>query len=160
MTTGDESSVFPCVNHAALNFPVSIYFQLVEFSLFVVCLSYLSPKIRSLSLPNSIESSSMASSVPAVLDAIQADAFSSDAERFVAKEAARRLVLRLETPFEHFWTLAFEAPPLIAGLQMCQDLNLWPEWTKKEKLMPGIPQKLGDLLGMCNAKVEPNLLRE
>ena len=93
------------------------------------------------------------------LDSIQSDAFATDAERYEAKEAARRLLSRLETPFERGWTLAFETPVLIAGLQMCLDLGIWEKWTTAHKSSGGAPQTLDAILSWCNTKVEPNLLR-
>jgi hypothetical protein len=59
------------------------------------------------------------------LDQLQPEAFGTDAERYAAKEAARRLLARLETPFERSWALSFENPVLIAGLQVFSDLGIW-----------------------------------
>lgn len=95
----------------------------------------------------------------AKLDSIQPDSFSTDAERYEAKEAARRLLSRLETPFERGWTLAFETPVLIAGLQMCQDLGIWEKWAEEHKKSGGAPQSLDTILGWCSTRAEPNLLR-
>lgn len=94
------------------------------------------------------------------LDSIQPSQFSTDAERYEAKEAARRLLNRLETPFEQGWRLSFETPVLIAGIQTILDLGIWKQWTEADKKNPGAPVHLDQLLKWANAKAEPNLLRE
>ncbi|KAL1607146.1 hypothetical protein SLS59_002850 [Nothophoma quercina] len=68
-----------------------------------------------------------------VLDSIDQSFFESDADRYAAKEAVRRLLARLETPFERGWALAFETPVLVAGLQMGSDLGIWSKWAEAEK---------------------------
>ncbi|KAK8062538.1 O-methyltransferase [Apiospora hydei] len=94
-----------------------------------------------------------------LLDSIGIDSFKNDTERYAAKEAARRLLARIETPFERIWALAFENPVLIAGLQLCQDLGVWAKWTEAaSKGEDGRIQTLDSLLGFCNTPVEPNLL--
>ncbi|KAK8116730.1 uncharacterized protein PG998_005011, partial [Apiospora kogelbergensis] len=95
-----------------------------------------------------------------LLDSIGVDSFKNDTERYAAKEAARKLLARLETPFERIWALAFENPALIAGLQLCQDLGMWARWTEVADKggEAGKIQTLDSLLGFCNATVEPNLL--
>jgi hypothetical protein len=52
-----------------------------------------------------------------IIESIDQSSFQSDADRYAAKEAARRLLARLETPFERGWALAFETPVLVTGLQ-------------------------------------------
>jgi hypothetical protein len=94
------------------------------------------------------------------LDSLQPDQFTTDAERFEAKEAARRLLNRLETPFEHGWRLSFETPVLIAGVQTMLDLGIWKKWTEANKEKTGATVTLDQLLVWANAKAEPNLLRE
>jgi hypothetical protein len=94
------------------------------------------------------------------LDSIQPSQFSTDAERFAAKEAARRLLTRLETPFEQGWGLSFETPVLVAGIQTLLDLGIWKKWLEADKKNPGAPVHLDQLLTWANTKAEPNLLRE
>lgn len=94
-----------------------------------------------------------------ILDSISAQSFETDADRYEAKEAAKRLLARLETPFETSWALAFENPVLIAGLQLCQDLGIWSNWATKQGNEGGT-QSLDDILKMCDVPVQPNLLRE
>lgn len=94
------------------------------------------------------------------LDSIDQVSFKSDADRFAAKEAARRLLARLETPFERGWALAFETPVLVAGLQMGSDLGIWEKWTLSEKQTGGLPVNLETILNWCNTKAEATLLRK
>ncbi|KAI4671252.1 uncharacterized protein J4E88_009285 [Alternaria novae-zelandiae] len=98
-------------------------------------------------------------SIISTLDAIQPSQFSTDAERFEAKEAARRLLTRLETPFEQGWRLSFETPVLVAGVQTILDLGIWKKWMEADKKNPGAPVHLDQLLEWANTKAEPNLLR-
>ena len=94
-----------------------------------------------------------------LIDSIGVDSFKTDTERYAAKEAARRLLARIETPFERIWALAFENPVLTAGLQMCQDLGIWDKWVAAvSEGDEGRTQTLESLLGFCNTTVEPNLL--
>ncbi|EUC47018.1 hypothetical protein COCMIDRAFT_25071 [Bipolaris oryzae ATCC 44560] len=93
------------------------------------------------------------------LDSIQLTHFANDAERYEAKEAARRLLNRLETPFEQGWRLSLEKPVLIAGIQVALDLGIWEKWTKADKKKPGAAVDLGQLLKWANKHIEPNLLR-
>lgn len=94
-----------------------------------------------------------------ILDAISVESFKTDADRYEAKEAAKRLLARLETPFERSWALSFENPVLIAGLQLCQDLSIWSKWVTKQDNEGGA-HNLDDILKMCAVPVQPNLLRE
>src|SRR3954463_309375 len=91
------------------------------------------------------------------LDSIDPHQFATDAERYEAKEAARRLLNRLETPFETGWRLSFETPVLIAGVQTALDLGIWKKWTEANKQKAGAPVNLDQLLKWANADVEPNL---
>lgn len=93
------------------------------------------------------------------LDSISLESFTTEAERYEAKEAAKRLLARLETPFERSWALAFENPVLIAGLQLGQDLGVWSKWASKQG-DDGGTQSLDNIVKMCNAPVQPNLLRK
>ncbi|KAJ0118710.1 S-adenosyl-L-methionine-dependent methyltransferase [Diaporthe amygdali] len=93
-----------------------------------------------------------------VLDSISGQSFDTNADRYEAKEAARRLLARIETPFERSWALSFETPVLIAGLQICQDLGIWSTWAAKHDNNEDI-QTLDGVIDMCNVPVQPNLLR-
>lgn len=94
-----------------------------------------------------------------ILDSISVRSFKTDADRYEAKEAAKRLLARLETPFERSWALSFENPVLIAGLQLCQDLGIWSQWVTKQDQEGGM-QSLDDILKMCAVPLQPNLLRK
>lgn len=94
------------------------------------------------------------------LEVIQPARFETDAERFEVKEAARRLLNRLETPFEQGWRLSFETPVLIAGIQTALDLGIWKKWTEADKKKPGAAVNLDQVLEWANTEVEPNLLRK
>lgn len=94
------------------------------------------------------------------LDSILPTHFSSDAARFEVKEAAQRLVARLETPFERAWTLAYETPSVVAAIQTTIDLGIWKEWTKANKEKPDAAVNLQQLVKWANQHVETNLLRK
>lgn len=97
------------------------------------------------------------------LDAVQLDQFTSDADRYVVREAARRLLARVESPFEQGWALALETPMLIAGLQIVFDLGIWEKWLALEKQQnagTGLVQTLDQLVALSSKSVEPNLLRK
>ena len=95
-----------------------------------------------------------------LLNSIRPESFQSDADRYEAKEAARSLLARLETPFERGWALSFEVSVLLPGLIVLHDLDIWSKWDKLNKSQGPIPQSLDQIVGMCNAPAEPNLLRE
>jgi hypothetical protein len=95
-----------------------------------------------------------------MLDSVDSTSFHTDADRYAAKEAARRLLSRLETPFERGWALAFENPVLVAGLQVGLDLGIWERWALEERQSNGAPQKLRDIVSWCNAAVELNVIRK
>jgi hypothetical protein len=94
------------------------------------------------------------------LEAIESSEFANDAERFQAKEALRKLLVRMETPFERIWSLSFENPPLIAGLRICVDLGIWSKWTAIYKANGEAELTLDQIVAMCDKKPEPNLLRK
>ncbi|KAB8256191.1 S-adenosyl-L-methionine-dependent methyltransferase [Aspergillus pseudonomiae] len=101
----------------------------------------------------------MSADIVSTLDAIQPSQFTAPADRFAAKEAARRLLARLETPFEQGWAIAFEGPGLVAGLQLLQDLDIWLKWIEADTQTPGAARTLDTLLGWAHTTCEPNLLR-
>lgn len=94
------------------------------------------------------------------LDSIQLASFDTDTDRYEAMQAAKRLVARLETPFESAVSLTWADPVLLAGLKVCQDLGIWNKWTAKHKAQGNTPQTLDDILAMCDHAVEANLLRK
>ncbi|KAI3393218.1 hypothetical protein diail_4545 [Diaporthe ilicicola] len=94
-----------------------------------------------------------------LLDSIRPESCNSDAERYEAKEAARRLLARLETPFERGWALTAETSVLVPGLLVFQDLGIWSKWAELQKSQGPVPQSLSHIVKMCSAPAEPNLLR-
>lgn len=95
-----------------------------------------------------------------LLDDIRPDSFQSDADRYEAKEAARRLLARLETPFERGWAITSEVSVLVPGLIVFHDLKIWSKWVELNKSRGPIPLSIDQIVGMCSAPAEPNLLRE
>lgn len=95
-----------------------------------------------------------------LLDSIQPEAFQSEGDRYEAKEAARRLLDRLETPFERGWALTMEVSVLAPGLIVFHDLGIWSKWEILSKTQGAVPQSLDQIVKMCSAPAEPNLLRE
>ncbi|KAH7027955.1 O-methyltransferase [Microdochium trichocladiopsis] len=101
----------------------------------------------------------MATDAVNLLDSIEPGQFANDSDRFAAKEAARRLLARLETPFEQVWALTFEASGIIAGLQLVQDLGIWAKWAEADAESPGTSRTLDELQSWGSSKCETNLLR-
>lgn len=95
-----------------------------------------------------------------LLDSIHPGSFQPDADRYEAKEAAWRLLARLETPFERGWALTWEKSVFVPGLIVFHDLDIWAKWDKLNKSQGPIPQSHGQIVKMCSAPAEPNLLRE
>lgn len=101
-----------------------------------------------------------AKDVAKTLDSIGTVSFASDADRYEALEAARRLVARLTTPFEHYITLSGSIPSLVAGIQVFQDLKIWSIWRGKFQEHGNVSQTLSDIVTMCDVPVEPSLIRK
>ncbi|KAJ5730043.1 uncharacterized protein N7483_004551 [Penicillium malachiteum] len=94
--------------------------------------------------------------IVAVLDGIQFDAFGGDeVERLKVRSAARRLLARVETPYERAWGFCFEHPIVFAALQTCINLGLWKKWTG----IGGGEKSIDELVAMTTPTVETNLLR-
>ncbi|KAB8200052.1 hypothetical protein BDV34DRAFT_217513 [Aspergillus parasiticus] len=60
-------------------------------------------------------------------------------------------------PHQRF-SITFEGPGLVAGLQLLQDLGIWTEWTEADRQNPGAARTLGELLSWAHTTCEPNLL--
>ncbi|KAJ9400234.1 hypothetical protein DTO282F9_2702 [Paecilomyces variotii] len=68
--------------------------------------------------------------VIAALDLIHPDKLNgNEVERLQVRAAARRLLSRLETPYERAWGFSFEHPGVFAALQTFIDVSLWESWT-------------------------------
>lgn len=91
------------------------------------------------------------------LDAVQPEAFGgNEVERLEVRAAARRLLARLETPYERAWGFCFEHPVVFAALQTCIDLGLWKSWTSAG----GGEKSIDELVELTSPGIEPNLLRK
>lgn len=95
-----------------------------------------------------------------ILDSISPETFQSEEDRHEIKEAARRLLARLETPFERGWALTLEVSVLSPGLIVFHDLGIWSKWNELNQKHGPIPRSLDQIVEMCSAPAEPNLLRE
>lgn len=92
----------------------------------------------------------------ASLDAVQPDAFGgNEVERLKIRAAARRLLARVETPYERAWGFCFEQPVVFAALQICIDVGLWRSWTSV-----GGEKSIDDLVRLTSPTVDANLLRK
>ncbi|TGJ86495.1 hypothetical protein E0Z10_g2248 [Xylaria hypoxylon] len=78
-------------------------------------------------------SSSRAQELIALLDNIQEsdygdDSDSHDGDRVAVAEAARRLLARLETPFERAWRLSWINSNIHMAVQIVLDVGIWEAW--------------------------------
>lgn len=62
------------------------------------------------------------------LDGFRCDEI-DELERLKVREAARRLLARVESPYERAWGFCFEHPAVFAALQTCINVGLWQAWT-------------------------------
>jgi hypothetical protein len=90
------------------------------------------------------------------LDAVQPEVFGgNEVERLKVRAAARRLLARVETPYERAWGFCFEQPVVFAALQTCIDLSLWKSWTAV-----GGEKSIDELVTFTTPTVDTNLLRK
>lgn len=89
----------------------------------------------------------------ASLDGLPSDI--SDVERMQLKEALRRNIHRLQTPFERTWEMTLAEPHLYAAIKTTIDLGIWEAW----RSVSGGEKSLDELVNMCKKDCEPNLLR-
>ncbi|KAE8350678.1 O-methyltransferase-domain-containing protein [Aspergillus coremiiformis] len=99
--------------------------------------------------------SSHAQEIIAALDAVQPAAIGNEVERLQVRTAVRRLLARVETPYERAWGFCFEHPVVFAALQTCINLGLWTSWTR----VGGGEKSLDELVQLTSPPVDPNLLR-
>ncbi|KAF7534129.1 hypothetical protein G7054_g6490 [Neopestalotiopsis clavispora] len=95
----------------------------------------------------------------AELDSIKIDDFANEEERYAAKEAARQLLRRLETPIEQVFALTLETPSLIASLEICLNLGIWAKWRESIGETHDSARSLDDIIEMGSESIEPDLLR-
>ncbi|KAL5334686.1 S-adenosyl-L-methionine-dependent methyltransferase [Aspergillus crustosus] len=92
----------------------------------------------------------------AALDAIKPEAFGgNEVERLQVRAATRRLLARLENPYERAWGFCFEHPVVFAALQTFIDTGLWKSWTAGG----GGEKTIDELVQLTSPTVETNLLR-
>jgi hypothetical protein len=99
---------------------------------------------------------SQTNEIIAALNAVKPETFGgNEAERLRVRAAARRLLAQVETPHERAAGFCFEHPVVYAGLQLFIDLGLWRSWTS----VGGGEKSVDELVKLCNAGIETNLLR-
>ncbi|KAH8903839.1 S-adenosyl-L-methionine-dependent methyltransferase [Coniochaeta sp. PMI_546] len=81
----------------------------------------------------------------------------NEVERLRVRAAARRLLARVESPYERAWGFCFEQPVVFAALQTCIELGLWKAWTAAG----GGKKSIDELVKLTTRAddIEPNLLR-
>lgn len=95
--------------------------------------------------------------VIAALDAVHPESFDgNEVERLQVRAAARRLLARLESPYERAWGFCFEHPVVFAALQTFIDVGLWKSWTG----VGGGEKSINELVQLTTPNVDANLLRE
>lgn len=99
---------------------------------------------------------SQSQEIIAALDGVHPEAFGgNEVERLQVRAAARRLLARVESPYERAWGFCFEHPVVFASLQTCIDVGLWQAWTTSA----GGEKSIDELVKFTNPVVETNLLR-
>ncbi|RAH44626.1 putative O-methyltransferase [Aspergillus brunneoviolaceus CBS 621.78] len=78
-----------------------------------------------------------------------------EVDRLRLRAAARRLIARVESPYEQAWGLCFDQPIIFAAIQTCIDVQLWSEWTGAG----GGEKSLDELVHLTTPTVGTNLLR-
>ncbi|KAI0478062.1 putative O-methyltransferase [Xylaria cf. heliscus] len=95
----------------------------------------------------------------ALLDNIEVSDYKDDSsghgDRVVIAEAARRLLARLETPFERAWRLSWINGNVHAAIQVILDLGIWEGWymSKRREI------SLTELHALARRPCDLNLLR-
>ncbi|KAI1497679.1 S-adenosyl-L-methionine-dependent methyltransferase [Biscogniauxia marginata] len=101
-------------------------------------------------------SPSAAEAIIASLDRINLESLDNDRDaRLQVLEAARRMLARIETPFERAWQLSWTNGSVHAVCQVILDLGLWQAWLESGKQ----EVSLEELLVMCKVPCDMMLLR-
>ncbi|KAM7223204.1 O-methyltransferase domain containing protein [Rhypophila decipiens] len=79
----------------------------------------------------------------------------NEVERLRFRAAARRLLARVESPYERAWGFCFEHPVVFASLQTTIDLGIWKAWREAG----GGEKSIDELVKLSSAEVTSNLLR-
>jgi hypothetical protein len=91
-----------------------------------------------------------------VLDEISHGSFGgNELERLEVWAAARRLLARVESPYERAWCFCFEQNVDFAALQTCIELGIWKAWTASG----GNKMTVDELVKLATTDIDPNLLR-
>lgn len=91
------------------------------------------------------------------LDAVTPEAFGgNEVERLRVRAAVRRVLARVETPYERAWGFCFEHPVVFAALQTGIDLGLWKSWNG----VGGGEKSIEELVKLSAPAVDKNLLRK
>lgn len=91
------------------------------------------------------------------LDSVEPEVFEgNEVERLQVRAAARRLLARVESPYERAWGFCFEHPVVFAALQTGIDVGIWDTWTSAG----GGEKSLDELVKFTKPIVEANLLRK
>ena len=100
---------------------------------------------------------SQSKDIVASLDSISpASLRGSEVDRLRVRAAARRLLARVESPYERAWGFCFEHPVVNAALQTFINLGIWKAWTG----VGGGEKSIDELIKFTGRDVEPNLLRK
>jgi hypothetical protein len=100
--------------------------------------------------------SAQTNEIIAALDAVQAEQFGGDdVERLKVRAAARRLLSRVESPYERAWGFCFEHAAVYSALQTFIDLGLWKAWTN----LGGGEKTVDELVAMTKPTIATNLAR-
>ncbi|KAH8162723.1 hypothetical protein CIB48_g5521 [Xylaria polymorpha] len=114
--------------------------------------------IVSLGLKPLMMLSSRAEELIALLDNIEVSDYSDDlsghGDRVLVAEAARRLLARLETPFERAWRLSWINGNVHTAIQVILDLGIWESWymSKRREI------SLSELHALAQTPCDLNLL--
>jgi hypothetical protein len=80
----------------------------------------------------------------------------SEEARYQLIEGARRLISRLETPFERIWYHTWVAFNNLAIFRIMTDLGLWEGW----RAAGSEEATIDELLDMCRVHCDKSLFRE
>ncbi|CAG9984185.1 unnamed protein product [Clonostachys byssicola] len=90
-----------------------------------------------------------------ILEGVNHASFANEVERLRVRAAARKLLAKVESPYERAWGFCFEHPVVFAALQTSIDLGLWAAWNASG----GGDKTIDDLVKLAKHDIQPNLLR-
>ncbi|KAK7224886.1 hypothetical protein V2G26_012889 [Clonostachys chloroleuca] len=90
-----------------------------------------------------------------ILEDVNHASFANEVERLRVRAAARKLLAKVESPYERAWGFCFEHPVVFAALQTSIDLGLWAAWNAAG----GGDKTIDDLVKLAKHDIQPNLLR-